>query len=81
MWNKAENELPKKDGQYLCLVKMFNYIGYRILSFAKDLSKVDKYDFENKHKSGFYDYDSEMGYYEYGDVIFWMELPELPKGE
>lgn len=81
MWHKVENGLPKIDGQYLCLTKIFNkYTSYHVLDFAKDLSKVDKYDF-GEHKSGFYSYDSEMGYYEYCDVIYWMKIPELPKGE
>jgi hypothetical protein len=53
-----------------------------VLSFAKDLHKVDEFDFkEEKGKSGFYMYDSEWGYSHFRNVTHWMPLPEPPKKE
>lgn len=76
-WLSVEKDgFPKKNGRYLCLTE---YKYYRILSFAKKLKSVSKYDFEGRNYSGFFDYDSEYGFYEFGGVTHWMPLPELPK--
>ena len=80
-WISVKDKLPNKDEQYLCC-----YIGtlsdkprISIFSFAKNLRKVDKYDFYNKSGAGWYDYDSEWGHCEIDNVTHWMPLPELPK--
>ena len=74
-WNPVSKN-PKKDGRYLVTTDG-NYVA--IKSFAKNLRKIDKYDFD-KAEPGWYDYDSDFGYYKYHKVIAWMELPEPYKG-
>lgn len=71
-WNTGN---PQKNGKYLVTTKDNSV---RILNYATDLYKIDKYDFYNdKGKSGWYGYDSEYGYYEWLDKpIAWAELPE-----
>ena len=83
-WTSVKDRLPEKDGQYLCVCSAFQYSSPYIITswFSENLYKVDKYDFFNrKGKSGFYEYDSEWGYFEHNNVTHWMPLPELPKGE
>ena len=50
-------------------------------SFAKNLYRVDDFAFYHKHKCGWYDYDSEYGYWEDTNVIAWMPLPQPYNGE
>ena len=77
------SEKPSKNGGYLCSARFNdNYIGVCIANYADDLYKVDDFDFHDKKGiSGWYDYDSEYGYYEMESVIAWMPLPEPYKGE
>lgn len=75
-WISVKSKLPEKDGMYLC-VKDFKYID--VQSYAKNLEKVDKYDFYKRKCDGWYFYDSEYGYIETGRVTHWMPLPELPE--
>ena len=75
-WISVEEHLPRKNGKYLCCCDN-KYI--RILGFAKSLYSVDSYTFANEHRSGFYDYDHEYGYFEYDSITHWMPLPEPPK--
>lgn len=75
-WVSVEKDgFPKKEGLYLCLTEN-KY--YRLLSFAKKLKSVCKYDFAGCNHPNFYDYDSECGYYEFDGVSYWMPLPERP---
>ena len=73
---------PKKDGRYLVTVEL--YEGTRIidiLSYAKDLYKVNNMDFYSlKGKSGWYDYDSEWGDCVVDGVTAWQKLPEVYGG-
>ena len=74
-WIPVSERLPE-DGTYLVTVgRVVGGAGIDIKSFAKDLHKVDEFDFP-KHKSGWYDYDSEYGYWQDASVIAWMPLPE-----
>lgn len=75
-WIPISERLPE-DGTYLVTLERFYGGEPRIdmRSFAKDLNKVDEFDFP-KHKCGWYDYDSEYGYWEDTGVIAWMPLPE-----
>ena len=74
-WIPVSERLPE-DGTYLVTVeRIVGNPRIDIKSFAKDLHKVDEFDFP-KHKSGWYDYDSEYGYWEDVNVIAWMPLPK-----
>lgn len=49
---------------------------YCLANYAKDLYKVDKYDFyQERGKAGFYCYDTEVGYYPLDGVVKWMKIP------
>ena len=79
-WIPVSERLPE-DGTYLVTLERF-YDGseprINMRSFAKDLNKVNKLYFP-KHKCGWYDYDSEYGYWEDTGVIAWMPLPPCYK--
>ena len=75
-WISVSKANPKKNGRYFVTTDG-NYVA--IKSFAKNLREIDKYDFD-KAEPGWYDYDSDFGYYKYHKVIAWMELPEPYKG-
>ena len=81
-WISVEERLPEKDGEYLCQIGTDNRY-MEVYSFAKNLKKVDKYDFVGKKHSGFYDFDCEYGHFEISDVVAWQPLPKpyQPKGE
>lgn len=78
-WISVEDRLPE-DGKYLCC---FSSLGLAwcidVLSYASDLNSVDDWDFYNEHRGGFYDLDSECGYYEISGVAYWRPLPEPPE--
>ena len=80
-WISVKDRLPDENGKYLCCCdseyRKDKHIS--ICFFAKNLSKVDKYDFIDGNRAGWYSYDSEWGYYEIPGVAHWMPLPELPK--
>jgi len=76
-WIPCSERLPKEDARYL--VQM-SYGIMRVLSWANILEKVDDFDFCNEKHSGWYEYDSEWGYYESREVIAWMPLPKPYKG-
>ena len=80
-WIPVSERLPDKDGKYLTYYH--NHFGdiTRVLDFAKDARKVNKYDFHQSWKKVWYEYDSEYGYFTIDDVTHWMPLPEPPKGE
>ena len=62
--------------------KYGSFYSLQIVSFTKNLNKVDRYDFPGKEykRPGWFDYDGEYGYYETGeDITHWMPLPNMPK--
>lgn len=75
-WISIKDRLPRKNGKYLCCDKDKHI---HILSFAQNLYSIDSWDFAKEHRSGFYDYSDEYGYYEWDGVTHWMPLPEPPK--
>lgn len=81
VWIPVTERLPDKDEKYLT-VHTLNTIPQKpwieVCRFAKNLHKVDKYEFPEK-KPGFYQSDSEYGYYEVSGITHWMPLPEPPK--
>lgn len=72
------SENPPKDGTYLVTKKIYGKSVIDIVSYARSLYIVDKFDFaDKKGKGGWYDYDSEYGYYEVTEsIIAWQELPK-----
>ena len=78
-WIPCSERLP--DERKDCIVTFKD--GYvDTMCYAPDLYRVDEYDFyAKKGKAGWYDYDSEWGYYSRDDVIAWMPLPEPYKEE
>jgi hypothetical protein len=82
-WTLCKEKQPPQ-GRYLCVKQLFNGdFSYDVYSFTEDLSKVDKYDFpKNLYKGigGWFDYDSEIGYFQ-TSVYAWMPLPPAPKEE
>lgn len=60
--------------QYLCVVKGFNnHTYYTVLTWYSKIGTVDKYEFTGK---GFYDFDSEYGYFKLNDIIAYQEIEE-----
>lgn len=77
-WIPMDKEPPKENGRYLVTVKSFGRRIEIILNYATNLYDRDKYDFRDKKgKSGWYDFDHDIGYYECDNVIAWRELPPL----
>lgn len=78
-WISVKDHMPTENIED-CLVTIdcFGVSKYmKIVSYAKDLSEVDEWDFpteEYKGVGGFYDYDSECGYYEVSNVLAWLEV-------
>ena len=80
-WIPCSERLPEEEGYYWTVHSyMSGHIGYNVSRFAKDLYKVDEYDFaEWKGVSGFYTIDEEYGYIK-NEVIAWMPI-EPRRGE
>lgn len=78
-WISVKDHLPTKNIEN-CLVTIdcFGVSRYmKTVSYAKDLNKIDKWDFptkDYKNVGGFYDYNSEFGYYEVDNVLAWYEV-------
>ena len=78
-WIPVKTALPKKNGRYLVAKRTYGDTYVDILCFAKNLYKVDKYDFPgtNNKRPGWYWYDSEYGCIDATDLVTaWQELPE-----
>ena len=82
-WFDAKKNPPPEEGSYVCVIFNNPYVYRRIviLNYSFNLESVNKYQFEDKKRSGWYDYDDEYGYYETAFVTHWMPLPELPGEE
>ena len=74
-WIPCNERLPEEKGYYLTAYSyMSGHIGYNVSRFAKDLYKVDEYDFaEWKGVSGFFTIDDEYGYVKV-DALAWMPI-------
>lgn len=74
---KWHTEPPTKECLYLIHtdISVFDFAKY-----SKDLRKVDKYAFE-EHRSGWWKYSSEWGFYEVTDVICWTYIPAYEGSE
>ena len=85
-WISVSEKLPKKSGEYLCTLQIGNDMRIvKMISFAKNLYKIDRFDFyEKKGKAGFFDFDNNYGFYEISNVIAWdkeFKLPDPYRGE
>ena len=78
-WIPVSERLPDADGNYIVFEPGYIVPAIRVLSFAKDGRKVDKYDFDREWKNVWYRYDSEWGHITIDDVTHWMPLPQPPK--
>ena len=76
-WISVSEKVPENNGTYLVTLKYFNHNSIDIMSYAENLSKIDEFDFCGVNRAGWYDYDSECGYYEVDRVIAWMPLPSM----
>lgn len=77
-WISVKDHLPTENGDYLVARDCFGlYRYYEAVSWANDLSELDKEDFPSKYYkgvSGFYDFNGECGYYEVSDVLAWCKV-------
>ena len=80
-WIPVTERLPEQDGKYLVCKNLFGDAYITAIRFAKDGRKVCKFDFQERWKNVWYEYDSETGYFSVYTVTHWMPLPEPPKGE
>ena len=80
-WIPVTERLPEDRDLVLCHKKGAYGRRVEILTFAQSLEAVHEDDFEGKKRSGFFDYDSESGYYEVHGCTHWMPLPQPPKEE
>ena len=71
-WIPCSERLPS-DGKYLCTIDYYGEL-IDICSYAHNLHEVDKYAF-SETGGGWYNCDSEYGYYERENVTAWMPLP------
>ena len=82
-WIPISERLPEKRGDYLVTQKatFTDYVYISVAGYALNLHDVDEYDFADKKRAGWYEYDSEWGYFEIDGVIAWMPLPKPYKAE
>ncbi len=80
-WISVKDRLPEKNGQYLVVKVYFGFKRIAVVNFATNLYAIDKYDFHDAQRPGWYDMDDEAGYYEWTGITHWAELPELPEDE
>ena len=78
-WISCKDHIPTEDiKDCLVTIDCFGVSRYiKSISYAKDLNKIAEWDFpakDYKGVGGFYDYDSEYGYYEVGNVLAWCEV-------
>lgn len=77
-WISIKDRLPDKNMRCLCAIERYNRILYDLYYFSTNLYEVDNMDFcDEKGIAGFYNYDSEWGYYKISDVKYWMPIPKL----
>ena len=77
-WTPASDP-PETEGQYLIAFKCYGSYVRDTACYSKNLYKVDSFNFRNRKGPGWYNCDSEAGYYECSNVRYWMPLPELPE--
>jgi hypothetical protein len=69
------SEPPKKNGKYLVTLRFITHDTVETAKYSNNMHEVDALDFP-ENKAGWYNYDSEYGYYEQDSIIAWMPLPK-----
>ena len=78
-WIKCTEQLPKEDGDYLVVKSIMGFYNkVDVCSFTRNLHKLDAFDFPKEKRPGWYEHDSETGYFEWTGILYWAELPEMP---
>ncbi len=78
-WTKCTDKLPDAKGEYLVvksIMGMFNKID--VCAFTQNLNGIDEFDFPTENRPGWYEYDSETGYFEWTGITHWAKLPQMP---
>ena len=87
MWKEYSKEKPTEE-EHRYLVKeivnngmMEGLTFFRTCRYSKNLSKLDDLEFHGKTSGGFYDIDSEYGYFVINQdkfhKLYWIDLTEL----
>lgn len=77
-WHDAKQDPPKENGIYLAYYSPFGNGMAQVLTYALDLGEACPIDFEGEHRPGWYEYDSEWGYIESNNVLYWADIPTTP---
>ncbi len=75
-WISVSERLPDEQGRYLVTTDYRTYYIVETANYTNNLYKIDKHDFLDKKCAGWYDFDSEYGYYEVERVVAWQPLPK-----
>jgi hypothetical protein len=79
-WVSINDEKKPEDGEECLVYIKGNYVSYyKLATYSKNLYYESEYDFYDKHRPGFFGYDSEWGFYEVTGFTHWMSLPDAPK--
>lgn len=79
-WKSVREHTPEP-GRYLTCRKSMTFppsYYCSILSYTDNLESIDEYDFEGERIPGWFEYDSEYGYYSCDNVEWFMPLPPMP---
>lgn len=89
MWKEYSKEKPtEEEHQYLVKEIVSNgtmegLTFFHTCGYSKNLSKLDDFDFHGKTSGGFYDIDSEYGYFVIDQTkfnkLYWIDLTEADK--
>ena len=89
MWKEYSKEKPtEEEHQYLVKEIINNGMMegltlFYICGYSKNLSKLDDFEFYENTNDGFYDCDSEFGYFAIDETkctkLYWIDLTELNK--
>lgn len=70
-WHDYRMVIPEEEKQYLCCQVFGDVPYFFVADWSKNMQKVDEY--ELPKGAGFYDFDSEWGYYVSG-CDYWCEI-------
>lgn len=78
-WISVKERLPERTGSYLAVLRGFYRMRCEIVYFALDAVDTDDSRFIGIDKPGWYQEDCDGSYYNLENVVYWMEIPELPE--